>query len=310
MSVKYMSLFLTLAVLLMESQLGYGQSSTQTLFGQYLRLATDFKKSVRNGTRKISWSGDFKEEEKNDLTDFFDNDQHEYGLAGSVTKVDLDHDGQAEFVAKNLMILDPKPFYFGHSLGVVKRTAQGFEVIVVSGPNFDTASIQRKLQVIDFDGDDLKDLIYQRMFESYGADPSYSAIIYKNVGSHFKRVYARRIDDYLRFEDIDRDGRLELVETINELGLEEVGLKNYWTNLYFWSGSSFRTDPRRYVDFYRKKAEQYAANIRNTRLQIDERKEIFPGRDSYSEYLEQHVIKANETYQRRIEKQIGATEKR
>lgn len=99
--------------------------------------AEDFAFSVYNGfakennmknpdARGIEWTGDFTDKEKNELVNFFKNN-NEYDLwgASSVIKSDLYGDEQTEYVVGTLLIKNPIPSRFGEVLCVVSKKGGG-----------------------------------------------------------------------------------------------------------------------------------------------------------------------------------------
>ncbi len=233
-------------------------ASVQFSFDVYQRFAKENKQKKLAGTRKIQWIGKLTEKEKNELRDFFDHVHKEFDLWGSqVLKSDLDGDGKSEYVIHTLLIEDPKPYRLGEVLGVINKKTDKFNVTIIHGPYVDTASIQRKLQVFDLDGDGVKDIIVQYEYESYGEQPSHSATIYRNERTSFRMVYGGNMDDWLTFEDLDGDGQLEILEAVNEGREGEVSSKYYWVNIYQWEGSTFKTNPSEFLNFYLRKENVY-----------------------------------------------------
>lgn len=183
---------------------------------------------------------------------------------------------------------------------LLARRGVEFQVSIIQGPYSDTASIGTRLNVIDLDGDRLKDIIFQHNYETYGDAPSHSATIFRNTRKSFAKVYYREMDDWLEFEDLDRNHRLEIIEAINEVR-EDINPTYFWINIYEWDGLSFRPNPPKYLDFYLNKEKLYKREM----------KELKNESEGYGEFQRKKILNVLQAYIRRIEamKKSGSMEK-
>lgn len=234
-----------------------GRSQTQY---EYFAKISETEKAARHSrNQQIKWIGEFKETEKQELINFFDDTDKELDIYSStqVVKTDLDSDGRPEYVA-NLLFESQKPFHYGESLCFVSRNGNTFEVSIIGDPITDPGlRAMRRIQAIDIDGDGFKEVVDQRVYHISGdEEASILAVIFKNRGMTFRNVYRRYVYDYLTFEDLDDDGRVEIMESINEFKLVRGGASN-WINIYNWSGATLDRTSSKYPDFYMQKEEEY-----------------------------------------------------
>jgi len=225
----------------------------------------------------IAWIGKISEAEKKALLGFLHQKHKELQLhpqgfrvppKPEVVKTDLDGDGKPEYIM-HLGFRWPASYFADTALALILESKDGFQVMVVSGPAQESGILERHLKVVDFDGDGLKNIIQTGLLEEDPEDPrgdNYSSIIYKNYKINeqmlFKQVYKRvRTYDYVRLKDLDKNGTMELFETVSELPYETYmqDPKWRWINIYTWDGRRFRKANVQYLSCYLEKEKKYRA---------------------------------------------------
>lgn len=256
----------------------YG-SNRILIWNAFVRKAEAGEQVEVDKNRRITWIGPFTTGEKETLLKFFEH-QEQFKLpepflhSDDIVKSDLDGDGQAEYLM-HLNFRWPASYFTGRVLALIIQGKDGFQVRVVSGPELSVRHCERdvgivgaNLRVIDFDGDGLKDIVETRILEEDPEDPkkdSYYSVIYKNFKINgqmrFKDVYRKITYDYPRFEDLDKNGKLELLETVSDFPYETYmqDPKWRWINVYEFTGGTFQKANAKYLNFYLKKEKEYKA---------------------------------------------------
>lgn len=271
MIAKNASLLMVLvAMAAMFSQGAMAYAHERELEGDFNFYSFHAIKSQADRLRDIheaDWASDITPDEKKALIAFLESEQSPSALyaLSQILKADLDMDGQDEFVLTAL-VKNPTRFRYGAVVAILRRSGSDIKLLFALPP--ETFAVRWNLAVVDFDGDGFKDIIVHRRVEAYGEVPPLDAAIYKNNRmKDFTEAYGKAVHDYLQFADLDKDGRLELLEPV--LGVERKGLldrpKKLWVNIYEWSGSTFVNKSKKHVDFYRQKEEEYKAYLAKSR---------------------------------------------
>lgn len=216
---------------------------------------------------EADWAADMTPDDRKALIAFLESEQSPFALyaLSQILKADLDMDGQDEFVL-TAVIKNPTRFRYGAVVAILQISGSDFRLLFAFPA--ETFAVRWNLAVVDFDGDGFKDIVVHKEVEAYGEVPPLDAAIYKNNRmKDFTEVYGKAVHDYLQFADLDKDGRLELLEAV--LGVERKGLldrpKKLWVNIYEWSGSTFVNKSKKHVDFYRQNEEEYKAYLAKSR---------------------------------------------
>lgn len=293
----------------------YGSDRTLTL-NAFIRKAEAAEQVEVDKNRGITWIGPFTTREKEKLLKFFEQEQEQFKLpepplySNDIVKSDLDGDGQVEYLM-HLNFSWPASYFPGRVLALVIESKEGFQIRVVSGPELsvmhregDFGIVGVKLRAIDFDGDGLKDIVETKILEEDPEDPkkdSYYSVIYKNFKINgemrFKDVYRKIAYDYPRFEDLDKNGKLELLETVSEFRYETYmsDPKWRWVNIYEWDGRGFAKANEKHLGFYLKKEKEYKVLLKEAM----EKDAGFKKKGKQTIY--ETAVQAMEAYLKRIE---------
>lgn len=228
--------------------------------GEFARFKTIAGWDKAKRLQEVRWGNNITQDDKEAVIGFLEAEQSPIVLYfdSHVLKADLDGNGQAEFVL-NGVVKNPTMTNYGTVVGVVANEGAGFRFLS-SGEPTKWFIPHWELSITDFDGDGYQDIVLHTEVEAYGEVPPFDATIYKNQGmKNFPRVYLKAIHSYLQFEDLDGDGRIELLEPV--MGVERKGLlsppEKLWINIYNWTGTEFVDSSDRYLDFYLTKEAEY-----------------------------------------------------
>lgn len=263
--------------------------------------------------KKMNWIGIFTEAEKKELIEFLDNQTGYISASWStVIKGDLNRDGQAEYIIQDLLISDPKPSFFGTQLAIVQKIKKGFDLIILSPPaRGRTFGRTVRTDFLDIDNNGLLDIIVQEFnFDQDPENPTgdlFYTAIYMNDQMRFKQIYERDHNyDEVRFKDLDNDGRLEILETVNELPYEMISKysKWQWVNIYQWDGTKLEKVNQDFLSFYLEKEKLYRSLLKEASAKVEENRKL--GRTNIWNQTEQ----AMKAYIDRIEKMKSSMEQK
>lgn len=221
------------------------------------------------GKKKITWVGKFSQVEKNKLLDFFVHNQKEFSLVhlSDILKTDLNGDGIAEYVM-HLHVKERTSSFLGRVLAVVTESKDAFQVMVVNGPMEEMDIEELHLRAVDIDNDGWKEITEETIGGYDPEDPRgdyYHSAVYRNEHMRFVQIYDKKRNyDYLRFEDLDKNEKLEVLETVNDLPYETYmqDAKWRWINVYEIEGNTLKKANPKYLSFYLKKEKEYEALLK------------------------------------------------
>lgn len=290
-------LFATMFVLALSLKLTLVWGA-ETTFEFFEKLSNTAKSNRPTRNQKMKWTGELTEAEKKDFIDYFDTTNREFELfsLSQILKDDLDNDGQAEYVV-NLLVEEPQPFYYGEVLCMVRKHKKKLEVVVISGP-IHVLKRHRIMRLIDVTGYGLKDIIEHDSWGVHDEIPEQYTGIYKNDRVRFQVVYQRNNYDLLQFEDLDRNGTVEILEKRSEVPFGfYAGTDGWWVNIYNWNGTRFEMTNSKYLSFYIEKAKYYQ-EVLNRSIK---RNEEYKRKTGKNNSMEINQIEAMREYLRRIE---------
>lgn len=246
----------------------------------YVRAIPFHKKlSTQEKMDKIKSLGAFTVTEKKELIEFLDK-QPGYVVASwsTIIKGDLNTDGQMEYIIQDLLIAEPKPSSFGTQLAVVQKVNKGLDLIIVSPPTRGrTFGREVRIEILDVDQDGPIDLVVKE-HDPHGdpedprGDLDYAAI-YRNNHMRFQQIYEQdHMYDELRFKDLDNDGQLEILETVNELPYEtyQENPKWRWINIYQWNGTRLEQVNNKFLSFYLQQEKLYRSLLQEASAKASE----------------------------------------
>lgn len=233
----------------------------QTGFEFHRQFASDEMKLGAARLAQVQWASDVTAPERREIATLFSD--HKWGLdlfsASRVLKTDLDGDSDADYVV-TAFVAEPQPFYYGEALVAVTRSPAGLSRIVIESPVDDTGLGVRRIEFVDIDADGLRDIVDQRAFDVGANEPNFYQIIFKNERTSFSVVYRRNTYDFLRLEDGNQDGRIDVIEAMNESGVDTTP-SIVWSNIYTWSKTGLVPDPARFRTFYTRRLAEYRRQL-------------------------------------------------
>ncbi len=214
-----------------------------------------------------------------------------------ILRADLDGDAKPEYVVTAL-IGDPQERP-KRIIAILRRTEHRDDWITHSPDNTRTGQWwKRRIYTIDFDGDGLEDIVDQRFFHIGGGEAERYALILKFDGKSLKPVYSNDSYDVVRFEDLDNDAQVELIEITDEFGIP-IGV--FWPVVYRWRNGKWVEDSASFPEFYAGKAAIYRAALRDA----VESSALLEEKLGQPSWLHQGIIRAMEAYLTRVSEIVG-----
>ena len=204
-----------------------------------------------------TWIGNFTGDEKRQIMDYLvKSDEVVLYYGSQIIKHDLDGNETADFVI-TVKVKGSSGRYGGMEHIVVLRTIN--ESLSLSTatkkafcPGFAPG---RKLSLMDIDDDGLKDIVDQRVYDIGIGQPENHTLVLHNDGRQFIQVFSRQSFGPVDFQDLDGDGKVELVEPTNEfkIFLDSV----LWPVVYRWERTGFREASSEFPEFYGKRLPDF-----------------------------------------------------
>lgn len=239
------------------------QAKAQAVDGDldyFTRLGTLSADKRDDEFKKAKWSAGITDAERRDIRDYFELQQTDLTFYGTapVLKADLDGDGAPEFIMV-VVFRQPTPSRFGAPVCVLTRREDGIQLRFITPP-FTYSTTARTVSVVDVDGDGLKDVVDEPEVELYGEDPPiYPRVFRIRNMVDATTVYEGEVFDHLRFQDLDGDGRQELLEPVigTPRSFPLAPPPVLWINVFAWDGSRLVKQNARFPQFYREKQREY-----------------------------------------------------
>lgn len=193
------------------------------------------------------------------------------GAWARVRPADIDGDGVTDYVVAGTRDMDGEP---RRVLGVL-RLRPGADPPGADwaghAPEEAPISQRRMLYAFDADADGLQDLVDQRFDHMGGGEAEYSALVLRFDGRTLTPAYRGSAHAPVRFEDVDGDGRPELIESRDDLG--GLGPEAPWITIYHWQQGMLVEAPlASFRSFYRSQADRYREIVEEVKADASERK--------------------------------------
>jgi hypothetical protein len=172
---------------------------------------------------------------------------------GSPKAMDLDGDGQAEYIGRARTYKS----YNGRRLSafyIVGKAGDDYKVLYKLVGNFEVSGES----LIDFNGDHTMDYYFR--YGRDGRDFGY-VLVWVQPGSA-KPIYQKKSPYSFDLEDLDKDGRSEIIQAEGALagpGRGDPETDWRWRDVYRWDPgkTTYVRDNGRYPEFFRKRGEMY-----------------------------------------------------
>lgn len=254
----------------------YSDISEEEVFQLWRNKEYVYDDTYRERDRFITWIGEFSKDEKSRLLAYIDNEEKIFTITrrSVVAKALLGRSDKFTYVI-NLDVKDPKPSYYGQVVCLIEMKNSKYIITPLSSPIHLDTGIRLNFLFIDIDNDGLKEIIEERKLE--GDPENYTArnfvsAIYMNNNMKFSEIYREQNYDFLNFKDLDNDGRLEILETVNELPYEMISqyYKWQWINIYQWDGMRLEKANDRFLSFYLERQKLYRSLLQEVNVKTAE----------------------------------------
>lgn len=258
----------------------YSDISEEEVFQLWRNKEYVYEDTYQERDRFIAWIDEFSKDEKSGLLAYIDNEEKIFTITrrSVVAKALLGRSDKFAYVT-NLDVKDPKPSYYGQVVCLVEIKDSKYTITPLSSPIHLDTGIRLKFHFVDIEGDRLKEIIEERKLE--GNPENYTArnfvsAIYKNNNMKFSEIYREQNYDFLKFKDIDNDGRLEILETVNELSYEMISqyYKWQWINIYQWDGMRLEKANDRFLSFYLEREKLYRSLLQEASAEVAENRKL------------------------------------
>ena len=246
------------------------------------------------------WSGDFSEDEKASILTYLESRDARFERAWTrILKEDLDGDAIPDYIVSVLMREAPDG-QEAPVLAVLKHNKGQYAMVVHALRNqslgFPGA---RRIYTIDFDADGLKDVVDQRFYHIGGGEAERYCLVLNFEGNSLTSVYSKMSYDIVEFRDLDGNGRYELIEMTNELGIPS---SSFWPVLYEWTNASWVAAPESYPSYYAERAQLFRATLEAARKE----NAVYESKTGRPSPYNQLVIKTMEDYLSRVSQILGS----
>lgn len=204
-----------------------------------------------------TWIGNFTSGEKRQIANYLAKSDEFILYKGSyVIRDDLDGDDTADFVI-NLKVKGSTGRYGGmEHIVVLRMINESFSLSTATKKAFCPGfSPGRKLSLMDIDDDGLKDIVDQRVYDIGIGQPENETLVLHNDRRKFTQVFSRQSFGPVEVQDLDGDGKVELVEPTNEFKIFWDSV--LWPVVYRWERTGFRDASREFSEFYGKRLPDF-----------------------------------------------------